>query len=107
MSSPRCAAWVTGAHLLWTGSAAGYAAFFWVGTQLIVTEITTFLPVAFHQAIKNKKMNGTRSVIVGVQLQLQWCPRPPLSRMPAYPVRRRDDARRICPAQRPQLQRSD
>jgi hypothetical protein len=57
---------VGGVHTVALMALPGYGAFAWVGTQLIVTEITTFLPVAFHQALKNKRMTGGRSVVLGV-----------------------------------------
>ncbi len=57
---------VGGAHTVALMGRAGFGALAWVGTQLIVTEITTFLPVAFHQAIKNRRMTGGRSVVLGV-----------------------------------------
>ena len=57
---------VGGAHTVALMAQPAFSALSWVGTQLIVTEITTFLPVAFHQAIKNKRMTGYRSVALGV-----------------------------------------
>lgn len=39
-----------GVHLLAIGPGSAAAGiYYWIGTQLIVTEITTFLPIAFHQ----------------------------------------------------------
>ena len=56
-----------GAHILACAARLpGAAAFVWVGTQLIVTEITTCLPVAFHQAVKNKRLKGPRSAVLGL-----------------------------------------
>ena len=57
---------VGGVHTVALMAQPAFSALAWVGTQLIVTEITTFLPVAFHQAVKNKRMTGSRSVILGV-----------------------------------------
>jgi hypothetical protein len=57
---------VGGVHTVALMALPGFSPFAWVGTQLIVTEITTFLPVAFHQALKNKRMTGGRSVVLGV-----------------------------------------
>ena len=56
-----------GGHILAVAARLpGAAAFVWVGTQLIVTEVTTCLPVAFHQAVKNKRLRGPRSVVLGL-----------------------------------------
>lgn len=56
-----------GAHILAVAARLpGAAAFVWVGTQLIVTEVTTCLPVAFHQAVKNKRLRGPRSAVLGL-----------------------------------------
>jgi hypothetical protein len=56
-----------GAHILAAvARLPGAAAFVWVGTQLIVTEVTTCLPVAFHQAVKNKRLRGPRSAVLGL-----------------------------------------
>jgi len=55
-----------GVHTLAVCARIGSGVFIWVATQLIVTEITTFLPVAFHQAVKNRRMKGARSVVLGV-----------------------------------------
>ena len=57
---------VGGVHTVALMAQPAFSALTWVGTQLIVTEITTFLPVAFHQAVKNKRMTGYRSVVLGV-----------------------------------------
>ena len=54
-----------GAHTLLVTAPLGGGVFFWVGAQLIITEITTCLPVAFHQALKNRRMTGPRSVVLG------------------------------------------
>lgn len=55
-----------GLHTAYLLALPGTGAFAWAGTQLIITEITTFLPVAFHAAIKNKRMKGPRGVVLGV-----------------------------------------
>jgi hypothetical protein len=57
---------IGGVHTVALLALPGFGVFGWVGTQLIVTELTTFLPVAFHQALKNRRMTGARSVVLGV-----------------------------------------
>lgn len=51
---------------------AGGSVFAWLGAQMVVTEITTFLPVAFHQALKSRRMRGARSVVLGVLMPLAF-----------------------------------
>jgi len=55
-----------GLQTLATGAALGGGVLLWVGAQLIITEVTMCLPVAFHEAIKNKRMRGGRSLVLGV-----------------------------------------
>jgi hypothetical protein len=55
-----------GAHALTAASSLGGGVFLWVATQLIITEITTCLPVAFHQCLKNRRMKGARSAVLGL-----------------------------------------
>ena len=70
---------IGGAHVMFLGSMPGFAAFFWPSCQLIVTEITTFFPVSFHNAIKHKKLTGVRSILLGVSLPSAFLLRAALS----------------------------
>lgn len=48
-----------GVHLLAIGyGSAAAGIYYWIGTQLIVTEITTFLPIAFHQVLPGSPRRG-------------------------------------------------
>jgi len=57
---------VGGLHTLALTAGLGGGVFLWVGAQLIITEITMCLPVAFHEALRTKRMRGPRSLLLGL-----------------------------------------
>lgn len=70
---------IGGLHIVFVLAPLGGGVFTWLGAQLIVTEVTTFLPVAFHNALKSKRMRGARSVVLGVLMPAAFCLRVVLS----------------------------
>lgn len=53
--------------------------FHWCSVQLLITEITSFLPVAFHQAIQDGRMDAKRQSVIGVVFPLAFVARTVLS----------------------------
>ena len=74
---------VGAAYLLYVGAVYG-AVFWWIGCQLIITEITTFLPIAFHQATKSRRVKGTRSMVLGALMPTGFALRTALSMKVVY-----------------------
>ncbi|GHP01261.1 hypothetical protein PPROV_000001700 [Pycnococcus provasolii] len=70
---------VGASYLLWAGATQG-AVFWWIGCQFIVTELTTFLPIAFKQANKQRgRVKGTKSIVLGTLFPVAFIGRTALS----------------------------